>query len=123
MKDAGLSVTTEEINNHKKPSELKRFISARFKMEYSEADRLVNEAISSAFNEKYGKYQYTTDTRSLDTNWRQNFVRVLKMSTVQRMENYAIIDVGVGEDMKLRVCLLAARISHSWILQLMVYVM
>lgn len=96
LKDAGLSVTTEEINNHKKPSELKRFISARFKMEYSEADRLVNEAISSAFNEKYGKYQYTTDTRSLDTNWRQNFVRVLKMSTVQRMENYAIIDVGVG---------------------------
>ena len=96
LKDAGLSITTEEINNHKNSRELKRYISVQFEMEYSEADRLVNEAISSAFNEKYGQYKYTTDTRSLDTNWRQNFVRVLKMSTAQRMENYAIIDVGVG---------------------------
>ena len=96
LKNSGVSVTREELNGHKSPDRLKQFISEQFGIDFVKADTLVNEAISEAFNEKYGRYKYTNDTRSIDTKWRQKFKTFFKNIANQEIENYTVIDVGVG---------------------------
>lgn len=96
LEKAGFSITKSELNIHKNPRELKRYVSDRFGIDFTKADVIVNEAISEAFNEKYGKYRYSDDTRSLDTNWREKFEGLFKTMTKHAIENYTIIDVGVG---------------------------
>lgn len=92
----GFGITKEELNLHKSRNALTQYISDSFGLEYTQAESLVNDAISEAFNKKYGAYQYSDDTRSLDTEWKQKFENFCSMAANLKIEDSAIIDVGVG---------------------------
>lgn len=92
----GLKITKKELNLYKNRNALIQYISDCFRLEHAEAKILVNEAISEAFNKKYGTYQYSNDTRSLDTEWRQKFEDLFYMVVNHKIEDSTIINVGVG---------------------------
>ena len=92
----GFSITKEELNLHKSRNALTQYISGSFGLECTQAESLVNEALSEAFNKKYGTYQYSDDTRSLDTEWKQKFENFCSAAGNHKIEESAIIDVGVG---------------------------
>lgn len=96
LEQRGYKITKGELNLHKSRNELKKYISDRFGLEYVQAEMLVDEAISAAFNKKYGTYQYSNDTRSLDADWKQKFEKFFYMNVDRKIEDNAIIDVGVG---------------------------
>ena len=81
---------------HKSRNALTQYIFDRFGTEYGEAENHVNEVLSEAFNKKYGAYQYSDDTRSLDAEWKQKFENFYSMTANHKIEDSTIIDVGVG---------------------------
>lgn len=96
LEQRGFRISKGELNLHKSRNALKEYISNHFGLEYVQAEMLVNEAISEAFNKKYGTYQYSNDTRSLDAEWKQKFEEFFYMTVNRKIEDNAIIDVGVG---------------------------
>ena len=66
------------------------------KLESEDASNLVNTIMSEAFNEKYSTYDYSDDARSLNIDWKDNFLFVYNKLLVSSMENKEILDVGVG---------------------------
>lgn len=92
----GYKITKGELNLNKSRNELKGYIANRFGLEYVQADAMVEEAIAKAFNKKYGTYQYSNDTRSLDSEWKQKFEKIFHMAVNRKIEDNAIVDVGVG---------------------------
>lgn len=96
LEQRGFRISKGELNLHKSRNALKEYISNHFGLEYVQAEMLVNEAISEAFNKKYGTYQYSNDTRSLDAEWKQKFEEFFYMTVNRKIEDNTIIDVGVG---------------------------
>lgn len=92
----GYKITKGELNLNKGRNELKEYIANRFGLEYVQAEAMVDEAISEAFNKKYGAYQYSNDTRSLDSDWKQKFEKIFYMTVNRKIEDNVIVDVGVG---------------------------
>lgn len=96
LAEKGFRITKEELDLHKDRNALAQYISDCFSLQYAESEILVNEALSDAFNKKYGSYQYTDDTRSLDTEWQQKFENVYSTTARHKIEDSTVIDVGVG---------------------------
>lgn len=96
LKGQGIFITKDQLNEHKSKDSLKTYLVEHFEIELPKADYLVSEAISYAFNQKYGTYEYVNDTRSLDAEWKQNFSLVLSQTHTTDIDNSAVIDVGVG---------------------------
>lgn len=96
LEQRGFRITKDELNLHKNRNALKEYISDCFGLEGAKAEAIVDEAISEAFNRKYGRYQYSNDTRSLDAEWIQKFENIFYMTTNHKIEEGVIIDIGVG---------------------------
>lgn len=92
----GFVVSQDEINANKQRFALASLIGNRYGVEYSEAISDVYNAISEAFNSKYGTYNYSDDTRSLNSDWKENFLSVYKKLSTRTMSNISILNVGVG---------------------------
>lgn len=96
LKSKGFIVFKDELNANKRISALASLICNRYCIEYSESISAISNAVSEAFNSKYGAYNYSDDTRSLDLNWKENFMSFYKRSSVKPMSTTKILNVGVG---------------------------
>ena len=96
LKSKGLVVSKNELNANKQRSALAYLICNRYGIEYSEAISAVHNAISEAFNSKYGAYNYSDDTRSLDLDWKERCMSFYRRSSAISMSANNILNVGVG---------------------------
>ena len=97
LKLKGLNVSKNDINLNKHRSDLATLLCEKYGIGSFEAIDVVQEAISGAFNSKYGDYKYSDDTRSLDIAWKNRFLSFYNDSSEkQNLSNNVIVNVGVG---------------------------
>lgn len=81
LKLRGFVISKDELNTNKSKSAIASILCDRYGIEYSEANGIVSGVISEAFSSKYASYNYSDDTRSLDVDWKENFISVYKRSS------------------------------------------
>lgn len=96
LKLEGYVISKKELNADKTKQSLANLICSKYGIEYSDAISITHNAISEAFNSKYARYQYTDDVRSLDLDWRENFLSLYKKISTKSMSSLKILNVGVG---------------------------
>lgn len=58
---------------------------------------IIREARKYAYDSKYSDYDYDSDARSIDhSKWRNQIYEILNVLNVEKLNDYKIIDVGVG---------------------------
>lgn len=92
----GLFLSKDELNANKGKTELATLICKKYKINFLEAMDAVNNAIVEAFNSKYGTYNYSDDTRSLDLSWKESFVSFYDQRFKKPLSTNNILNVGVG---------------------------
>lgn len=92
----GYKISLDELSANKKITAVASLICDKYEIQYEEAFRTVQDAISEAFNRKYGTYPYLNDARSFDVGWKEKFISIYKKSSVNPMSNNNILNVGVG---------------------------
>jgi len=92
----GFLVSKDELNANKGRSELATLICEKHKINFLEAMDAVNTAIAEAFNSKYGTYNYSDDTRSLDLSWKESFMSFYDQRFKKPLSTNNILNVGVG---------------------------
>ena len=92
----GFALTASEFNANRGRSALASLICKRYGVEYEGADRAVHQALSEAFDAKYGAYDYTYDARSANLNWADDFMSVYKKLSTVPLSTASILNVGVG---------------------------
>ena len=93
----GFTVTRSEVNANRRRFALASLICNRYGVKYEEADRAVHQALSEAFDAKYGSYDYTYDARSANLNWIDDFMSVYRRSSsTNPLSSANIVNVGVG---------------------------
>ena len=92
----GFDVSKEELNKNKQKNALASLLCHKYGIGYSESLVIVCNAISEAFDSKYGTYSYSDDARSLDTSWHENFMSFYKKSSAKPLSTLNILNVGVG---------------------------
>lgn len=96
LKLKGFVISKDELNVNKKKSAIASILCDRYGIEYSEAINIVCDVVSGAFSSKYASYNYSDDTRSLDVDWKENFISVYKRSSEKDLSAINILNVGVG---------------------------
>lgn len=96
LKSKGFVVSLDELNANKRGSAVASLICNKYETKYEEAFSTVQNAISEAFNSKYGTYTYLDDARSLDPDWKESFISFYKRSSVMPISTNNILNVGVG---------------------------
>lgn len=96
LKSKGFVVSKDELNANKRRSALASLVCNRYGIEYAKAISAVHNAISEAFNSKYGAYNYSDDARSLDLDWKESFMSFYKRSSAIPLSIINILNVGVG---------------------------
>lgn len=96
LKSKGFDISKDEVNKNKKKGAVASIICKRYELGDEEAFDVVSKAISEAFNSKYGTYSYLEDARSIDLNWKENFMTIYNRSFTGNLSNVNIVDVGVG---------------------------
>lgn len=96
LRNNGFFLRRSEINNHKLEQSLAALICDRYGVNFSNSLKLVRQAIAQAFSKKYGFYSYSNDARSIDSNWKQNFMDVYYKNSNKSLYDNRIINVGVG---------------------------
>lgn len=96
LKAKGFVISQDELNANKRGSAVASLICNKYEIKYEEAISTVQNAISEAFNNKYGTYTYLNDARSLDSDWKESFISFYKKSSVIPMSANNILNVGVG---------------------------
>ena len=74
LKLRGVVISKDELNTNKSKSAIASILCDRYGIEYSEANGIVSGVISEAFSSKYASFNYSDDTRSLDVDWKENFI-------------------------------------------------
>ena len=92
----GFSVSKDELNANKRRPELATLICNKYKVDFLVAMDAVNNAIAEAFNSKYGTYNYSDDTRSLDLGWKECFASLYERRFKKPLATNNILNVGVG---------------------------
>ena len=96
LKERGIVISKEELERNKQIDKLIQFIVEKSKLDIEEVNNLVNSIMSQSFNEKYSTYDYLDDARSLNIDWKNNFLFVYQRLLVSSMQNKDILNVGVG---------------------------
>lgn len=96
LRSKGIPITKEEIKINKRESSLIDLLCTKYEIDHSEAIIIVSETLSNAFDKKYGCYDYLHDTRSIKTDWKQNFKKFYRQNTNKSMVTASILNVGVG---------------------------
>lgn len=92
----GFIISKDELNANKREAAIASILCDRYGIEYSKAINIVCDVVSEAFSSKYASYNYLDDTRSLDVDWKDNFISVYKRSFKKNMSAINILNVGVG---------------------------
>jgi ubiquinone/menaquinone biosynthesis C-methylase UbiE len=96
LKSKGFALSRSEVNANRTRIALASLICERYGVERKEADLSVNDALSEAFDTKYGTYDYAYDVRSADLKWADDFMSVYKRSSTKPLSAVNILNVGVG---------------------------
>lgn len=96
LRSKGFSVSRREVDANRKRSALASLICRRYGIERKEADRAVGDALSEAFDAKYGTYDYAYDARATNLTWTDDFMSVYRRSSKRPLPAASILNVGVG---------------------------
>jgi SAM-dependent methyltransferase len=96
LKSSGFALSRSDINANRRRIALASLICQRYGIEYEEADRAVNDALSEAFDAKYGTYDYAYDARAANLRWTDDFMSVYRRSSTRPLSTVNILNVGVG---------------------------
>ncbi|WP_167828822.1 class I SAM-dependent methyltransferase [Streptomyces sp. MZ04] len=96
LKSKGFALSRGEINANRRKFALASLICERYGVEYKEADRAVHDALSEAFDTKYGTYDYAYDARSANVKWVDDFISVYSSASTRPLSTVSILNVGVG---------------------------
>jgi len=96
LQSMGFSISKDELNANKRRHELSAFICQKYQLDFQRAMNAVNNAIAEAFNSKYGAYNYSDDTRSLDSTWKECFTSFYERRFKKPLTANCILNVGVG---------------------------
>ncbi|MEU5239787.1 class I SAM-dependent methyltransferase [Streptomyces lydicus] len=96
LKSSGFALSRSDVNANRGRVALASLICQRYEVEYEEADRAVNDALSEAFEAKYGTYDYAYDARVANVRWTDDFKSVYGRSSTRPLSTVNIINVGVG---------------------------
>ncbi|WP_345673524.1 class I SAM-dependent methyltransferase [Yinghuangia aomiensis] len=96
LRSSGFVLSRSDVNANRGRTALASLLSQRYGIEHTEADRAVNDALSEAFDAKYGSYDYAFDARTADAGWVDDFRSVYRKSSARRLSTSDILNVGVG---------------------------
>ncbi|WP_331752314.1 class I SAM-dependent methyltransferase [Streptomyces chartreusis] len=96
LKSSGFELSRTDVNANRGRAALASLICQRYGIEYEEADRAVNDALSEAFDAKYGTYDYAYDARAANVRWTDDFKSVYERSSTRSLSTVNILNVGVG---------------------------
>lgn len=96
LKSSGFALSRSDVNANRGRIALASLICQRYGSEYKEADRAVNDALSEAFDAKYGTYDYAYDARAANLRWTDDFMSVYRRSSTRPLSTVNILNVGVG---------------------------
>ncbi|MFD7551440.1 methyltransferase domain-containing protein [Streptomyces sp. NPDC059816] len=92
----GFALSRSDVHANRGRAALASLLCRMYGIEPKEADRVVDEALSEAFDAKYGAYEYTFDARAANSKWTDDFVSVHKRSSAMPLSAATILNVGVG---------------------------
>ena len=96
LKRKGFVVSKDDLNANKSKPELALLICNRYGIDSEDAINAVHSALAEAFNIKYGAYDYSDDTRSLDLAWKDRFMSFYTRTAERPLHTNYILSVGVG---------------------------
>jgi SAM-dependent methyltransferase len=96
LRSRGFVLSRGDVNANRGRAVLASLICQRYGIEYKEADRAVNDALSEAFDAKYGTYDYAYDARAANPRWADDFISVYERSSTRSLSTVNILNVGVG---------------------------
>jgi SAM-dependent methyltransferase len=96
LKAKGFALSRSQVNANRRRSALASLICETYGVEYQEADCAVGDALSEAFDAKYGNYDYAYDARSANSKWADDFMSVYRESSTTPLADLNILNVGVG---------------------------
>ncbi|MFE3584097.1 class I SAM-dependent methyltransferase [Streptomyces vinaceus] len=96
LQSIGFALSRSDVNANRRRVALASLICQRYGVEYEEADRAVYDAMSEAFDAKYGTYDYAYDARAANVRWTDDFKAVYERSSTRPLSTVNIINVGVG---------------------------
>ncbi|WP_329020640.1 methyltransferase domain-containing protein [Streptomyces sp. NBC_01601] len=96
LRSKGFELSRGDVNANRGRVALASLICQRYGIEYEEADRAVGDALSGAFDAKYGTYDYAYDARAANVRWADDFMSVYKESSIRPLSAVSILNVGVG---------------------------
>lgn len=96
LQSRGFTLSRSDVNANRGRVALASLICQRYGIQHEEADRAVNDALSEAFDAKYGTYDYSFDARAANLRWADDFLSVYRRSSARSLSAINIINVGVG---------------------------
>lgn len=96
LKRRGYNVPLEFLNANRQRKKIARWLCRGYGIDYSKAMRVVNNAISDSFNQKYSAYNNVLDIRSIYPNWMDPFWELIGRLNVSNSSSARVINVGVG---------------------------
>ncbi|MEU0100394.1 methyltransferase domain-containing protein [Streptomyces sp. NPDC006267] len=96
LNSRGFGLARSDVTKNRGRSALASLICKRHEVEYTAADLAVKEALASAFDLKYGAYDYAYDARAANPMWTDDFRSVCRRASACPLPSARIINVGVG---------------------------
>ncbi|WP_405196319.1 class I SAM-dependent methyltransferase [Streptomyces anulatus] len=96
LNSEGFALSRSDVTANRGRTALASLICTKYGIEYKEADRAVNDALSGAFDAKYGTYDYAYDARAANLGWSDDFMSVYRRSSARPLSTVNILNVGVG---------------------------
>ncbi|WP_433855252.1 class I SAM-dependent methyltransferase [Streptomyces kronopolitis] len=92
----GFVLSRSDVNANRGRAALASLLRHRYGIEHEEADRAVGDALSEAFDSKYGTYDYAFDARAANLRWTDDFMSVYGKSSTRSLPAVNVLNVGVG---------------------------
>ncbi|MFD7622722.1 class I SAM-dependent methyltransferase [Streptomyces sp. NPDC059802] len=96
LRSRGFALSRSDVNANRGRFALASIICQRYGIKCKEADRALNDALSEAFDAKYGTYDYAYDARAANLRWTDDFMSVYRRSSTRSLSIVNILNVGVG---------------------------
>lgn len=96
LKLRGFALSKSDVDANRGRAALASLICQRYGVECKDADRAVHDALSEAFDAKYGTYDYAYDARAANLGWTDDFMSVYMRSSTRPLSTVNILNVGVG---------------------------
>lgn len=96
LRSSGFLVSRSDVNANRGRTALASLIRQRYGVGHEEADRAVSDALSEAFDAKYGTYDDSFDARAANAGWAEDFMAVYRNLHTGPLPGINILNVGVG---------------------------